>query len=86
VTYLQALGGLKTKISFPNLKNFKTTYGNVIVNKAELVVDLSAGTFAYPFNPSQRLSLYRWDIAEQPVNVPDHDASETSATGAQHTW
>jgi hypothetical protein len=85
VTYLQALGGLKTKISFPNLKNFKTTYGNVIVNKAELVVDLSAGTFAYPFNPSQRLSLYRWDIAEQPVNVPDHDASETSATGAQHT-
>ncbi|RNL49633.1 DUF4270 family protein [Pedobacter jejuensis] len=82
ITYLQALGGVKTKISFPNLKNFTATYGKAIVNKAELVVDLSSGTFAYPFNAPQRLSLYRWDIAEQNVNVPDHDQQGTTSTGA----
>ncbi|MCZ4223775.1 DUF4270 domain-containing protein [Pedobacter rhodius] len=81
VTYLQALAGLKTKISFPNLKNFTTVYGKAVINKAELIVDLSSGTFGYPFNAPQRLSLYRWDIAEQPVNVPDHDQSSSSYAG-----
>ena len=81
VTYLQALAGLKTKISFPNLKNFTAVYGKAVINKAELIVDLSSGTFGYPFNAPQRLSLYRWDIAEQPVNVPDHDQSSSSYTG-----
>ena len=85
VTYLQDLGGVRTKISFPTLKNFTTTYGKAIINKAELVVDLSAGTFALPFAPSQRLSLYRWDIASQEVNLPDHDQSGTSSTGATYT-
>jgi len=73
VTYLQALVGLKTKISFPYLKNFSDKHGKVVVNKAELVVDLSAGTYGYPFLPAQRLSLYRWDIAQQPVYLPDND-------------
>ncbi|WP_316830680.1 DUF4270 domain-containing protein [Pedobacter aquatilis] len=81
VTYLQAVAGVKTKISFPNLKNFTSVYGKAVINKAELVVDLSTGTFGYPFNAPQRLSLYRWDIAEQPVNVPDHDQSGTNYTG-----
>jgi len=81
VTYLQALAGVKTKISFPNLKNFTTVYGKAIINKAELIVDLSSGTFAYPFNAPQRLSLYRWDIAGQPVNIPDRDQSTQSYAG-----
>ncbi|WP_131538457.1 DUF4270 family protein [Pedobacter nototheniae] len=84
-TYLQGLGGVRTKLTFPNLANFTSTYGKSIVNKAELVVDLSAGTYAYPFTPAQRLSLYRWDIAQQPVNVPDHDQSGTTASGTTYT-
>ncbi|MCX2573442.1 DUF4270 domain-containing protein [Pedobacter sandarakinus] len=72
VTYLQALAGVKTKISFPTLADFTNTYGKVVVNKAELVVDLSTGTFANPFAPAERLSLYRWDIAEQPTNLDDY--------------
>jgi len=84
VTYLQALDGVKTKISFPTLKNFTSTYGKVIVNKAELVVDLSTGTFAYPYVPAQRLSLYRWDIAEQNANVPDHDQAGTTSSGTSY--
>lgn len=85
VTYLQGLAGVRTKISFPSLKNFTSVYGKAVVNKAELVVDLSAGTYAFPFAPSQRLSLYRWDIAEQEVNVPDHDQSGTSPSGGSYT-
>ncbi len=83
ITYLQALGGLKNKISFPYLKKFiadvKTKSGNpntkLIVNKAELVVDLSNGNDAVPFSASQRLALYRFDIAGQRANVPDNDNS-----------
>ncbi|WP_316737937.1 DUF4270 domain-containing protein [Pedobacter aquatilis] len=81
VTYLQGLAGVRTKISFPTLKNFTSVYGKAVINKAELVVDLSAGTYALPFAPSQRLSLYRWDIAEQEVNVPDRDQSTSNYAG-----
>jgi hypothetical protein len=82
VTYLQALGGLKNKISFPYLKKFITDLralpGNssatkVIINKAELVIDLSDGTDGFPFSAAQRLSLYRFDIAGQRTNIPDND-------------
>ncbi|QPH37755.1 DUF4270 domain-containing protein [Pedobacter endophyticus] len=82
VTYLQGLVGLKTKISFPDLVNFTNTYGKAIVNKAELVVELGAGTSSYPFLASQRLSLYRWDIAEQPINISDYTSYANSSTPA----
>lgn len=84
VTYLQALAGLRNKISFPYLKHFLTDLrskpGNsiatkVIINKAELVIDLSPGTDILPFSAAQRLSLYRYDIAGQRKNVPDNDNS-----------
>lgn len=81
VTYTQALVGVKTKISFPNLINFTNVYGKAVVNKAELVVDLSAGTYGSPFNAPQRLALYRWDIAEQSINVPDHDQPSQTNNG-----
>ncbi|MFD2284787.1 DUF4270 family protein [Pedobacter petrophilus] len=82
VTYLQGLVGVKTKISFPNLANFTGTHGKVVVNKAELVVDVSNGSFANPFVPAERLALYRWDIAEQPTTLPDYNSLASSgATG-----
>ncbi|SDL46382.1 protein of unknown function [Pedobacter sp. ok626] len=84
VTYLQALAGLKNKISFPYLKNFvadrkKSENGGnpntkIIVNKAELVIDLNSNvTDIVPFSAAQRLALYRFDLAGQRVNVPDND-------------
>lgn len=84
VTYLQALAGLKNKISFPYLKKFmadlRSKEGNseatkVIINKAELVIDLSNGSDVLPFSAAQRLALYRYDIAGQRANVPDNDNS-----------
>ena len=81
ITYTQGLVGLKTKISFPQLTSFTNTYGKVVVNKAELVVDLSAGTSAYPFTPAPRLALYRWDIASQPTTTPDYSANNPGILG-----
>lgn len=83
-TFLQALAGLKNKISFPYLKTFlpnlRAQEGNsdatkAIINKAELVIDLTNGNDAVPFSAAQRLALYRFDIAGQRANVPDNDNS-----------
>lgn len=71
VTYLQPLIGLRNKISFPYLDKFVANAGKIVVNKAELVIDLSSGTDIKPFDPAARLSLYRYDIAEKRQNVPD---------------
>ena len=40
LTYVQAMGGLKTKIVIPNLKNLGKD-GKIIINKAELVFNVS---------------------------------------------
>jgi hypothetical protein len=81
VTYLQGLAGVKTKLTFPDLTSFTNTYGKAIVNKAELVVEIGENAPAYPFNAAQRLSLYRWDIAHQPADIPDFATFSSSASG-----
>ncbi|MES2650970.1 MAG: DUF4270 domain-containing protein [Bacteroidota bacterium] len=79
VTYLQPLVGLRSKISFPSLEKFSASTGQIVVNKAELVVDLATGSDIKPFEPALRLALYRYDIAEQRVltEVNGNNAPET---------
>ncbi len=43
VNYLQSLAGLKTTVSFPNLKHF-TDSGSILINKAELVITVLSDT------------------------------------------
>ncbi|TCD27909.1 DUF4270 family protein [Pedobacter psychrodurus] len=81
VTYLQGLAGVKTKLTFPQLASFTSTYGKAIINKAELVVEIGGTAPAYPFNAAQRLSLYRWDIAQQAADIPDYTTFSSSASG-----
>jgi hypothetical protein len=72
-TFLQGPTGLRNKVSIPNLASFITNLGGkVIINKAELVIDLSAGSDVAPFLPANRLVLYRNDIAGQRTNIPDN--------------
>ncbi|WP_410221946.1 DUF4270 domain-containing protein [Pedobacter sp.] len=80
-TYLQPLAGVRNKISFPYLTKFKKEIGKVIVNRAELVIDLKSGTDVSPFKPAQRLALYRYDIAGQRQNVPDNDVGTVYGGG-----
>ena len=67
-TYVQGLGGLRTKIQFPYIEKLKEL-GKITVNKAELIVTVVGGTDNY--KPSPRLLLYRTDIAGQRQFIPD---------------
>ncbi len=85
VTYLQGMGGLRNKISFPYLQKFYANFGTktgtkIIINKAELVIDLSPGTDVAPFTAAPRLALYRYDIAGQRINLADNSSSDPRAT------
>ncbi|SOD19893.1 DUF4270 family protein [Pedobacter xixiisoli] len=79
-TYLQPLGGLRTKLAFPYLKKMRTEVGKMVVNKAELIIDLKSGTDVAPFRAAPRLALYRFDIAGQRRNVPDNDTGDGVTT------
>ena len=69
--YLEGMGGTRTKISFPYLKNIIKDAGtDVIINRAELVVTAAPGT-DIPYMPTKQLTLYRYDIALQRTEVPD---------------
>jgi len=82
VTYLQPMSGLRNKIAFPYLKNFANSVGKIVVNKAELVIEVAAGSDPIPFNAAPRLSLYRYDIAGVRKNVPDGDnGTDQSSAG-----
>jgi hypothetical protein len=68
--YVQPLSGLRTKVTFPYLNKLNAV-GNIIVNKAELVVTLADGSDV-AFSPAPRLIFYRTDIAGQRQFVPDN--------------
>lgn len=44
LTYIQAMGGVKTKINIPYIKTLKNNDNNIVINKAELVFSLSDGS------------------------------------------
>ena len=74
--YVQGLGGLRTKISFPYLKNIAASQpAGVVLNRAELVVTPVVGTYV-PFVPLPRLTLYRLDLAHQRQLIPDAYAGD----------
>ncbi|MEJ5962143.1 DUF4270 family protein [Pedobacter immunditicola] len=82
VTYLQGLAGLRNKVSFPHLKELTKNLGaKIVINKAELVVDISAGNDVAPFNPAQRLALYQYDIAGKRALIPDQNSTDYRFTG-----
>lgn len=67
-TYVQGLGGVRTKIRFPHIEKLKEL-GNITINKAELIVTVVGGTDNY--SPSPRLLMYTTDIANQRQFIPD---------------
>lgn len=80
-TYLQPLAGLKNKITLPYLDKLTANLGKIAVNKAELVIDLSAGSDIIPYGAASRLALYRYDIAEKRQNLPDNNTGTQTTTG-----
>jgi len=81
-TYLQALSGLRNKVSF-NFDEFKAKLGGakVAINKAELVVDVAPDGDAH-FKPAPRLRLYIHDVAGKRIKVSDNNpGSQSNPTG-----
>jgi hypothetical protein len=69
--YIQGLGGLRSKISFPALASLAaSTGGDIVINRAELVMTPAAGTII-PFQPQPRLRMYQLDIAGQRTLLQD---------------
>jgi len=76
VIYLQGTAGLRVKISFPYLKNILKTVGSdIVVNRAQLVVTASPGS-TIPFAPLPRLTIYRYDLANQRIEVQDASTTD----------
>jgi len=76
VFYLQSMGGLRSKISFPYLKNILATVGgDVVVNRAELVVSIVPGS-NIPFATLPKLAMYRYDLANQLQLIQDAASSD----------
>ncbi|MDB5116958.1 MAG: hypothetical protein JWQ79_2450 [Mucilaginibacter sp.] len=80
--YIQGLGGLRAKISFPYLKNIIKTIGSdIVINRAELVITATPGS-AIPFMPLNKLSMYRYDLANQRILVQDAATGDPRSFGA----
>ncbi|MFD0795729.1 DUF4270 family protein [Mucilaginibacter litoreus] len=73
LVYLQGVSGLRAKLTFPDVKKMFASVGDVILNRAELVVTTKPGTTT-PFRPAQRLTLYKYDLAHQRVAIQDNSS------------
>ena len=83
--YLKGTVGLRAKVSFPNIKNTFAGVGNVVINRAELVVKAAPGT-TIPYRAAPRLTMYQWDIAKQRTRIQDASASDPRGANAGSTF
>jgi hypothetical protein len=79
-TYIQTMGGIKTKITIPYLESLKQL-GPIAINKAELVINIQPGTTSvYDANPA--LNLYAIDSVGDIQTMPDLTRSATLFGGS----
>ncbi len=57
LNYIQSMAGVKTKLTFPYLQQFKDS-GNIVVNKAELEITVQDGTTSFYSSPSRLFLVY----------------------------
>jgi hypothetical protein len=75
-TYVQSMGGVKTKVIFPHLKELSKS-GPIAINKAELIIQVESGSDG-TYAPHDRLTLFASDSSGKNVVLPDQIASVTS--------
>jgi hypothetical protein len=91
--YLQGLGGLRAKVSFPNfLANLRAGLlkkdSDIVINRAELVITPNIGYSSpyipatdKPYSPIPKLTMYRLDIAHQRAQIEDASSGDPRAFG-----
>ena len=88
--YLQGLGGLRAKISFPNfLANLRGSLlkkdSDVLINRAELVITPQPGSYI-PYQPLPKITMYQLDLALQPSLIQDASSSTDPRSGGIGTF
>jgi hypothetical protein len=79
--YLQGPAGLKVKISFPHLlenlrNNLLKKDSDILINRAELVINPVSGTYSNPFTPLPKITMYTLDLAGRPKELQDASTSD----------
>jgi hypothetical protein len=70
--YLESGIGIRTKIKFPTLNNFKNSLGNVALNRAELVLEYEPSK-AVPYTPISLVQLLKLDSSDSIKQYLDVD-------------
>ena len=75
VMYLQGLGGLRARVSLPNLlsnlrNNLLKKDSDIVLNRAELVITPISGS-GIPYVPLPKITMYTLDIAHQRIYLQD---------------
>ena len=73
--YFKGLSGTQVKVDFPHLQKLKALGTNISINRAELILKVVSGTET-PYKPISRLRIFRWDIAERILPIPDEIPGE----------
>ena len=73
--YFKGLSGTQVKVDFPYLQKLKALGTNISINRAELILKVVNGTET-PYKPISRLRIFRWDIAERILPIPDEIPGE----------
>jgi hypothetical protein len=69
VLYIQSMGGVRTKIAFPYIKEYRGK--NIVINKAELIINNIGETLSL-FPPPNQLNIFRIDKQKDLKMLPDY--------------
>jgi len=70
ILYMQSMGGVKTKISFPFIKALKEKENKIVINKAELIIECIGGDQLF-FSPPGKLGIHGVNKDGKTVYIPD---------------
>jgi hypothetical protein len=83
--YVQSLGGLKTKIKFPELENYFDST-NIAINKAQLVVNVKTGNGEGTFAPPPKMTLVAITESGSYDFITDYKLNNTYFGGALDSY
>lgn len=87
-TYIESGSGLMTKVEFPYLQSFFNSHQNLVVNRAELIVQNKPGTYAPGFRLPPFLQLYvnNQSNLNVPIGILSQDFVPSSPNAVERTY
>jgi hypothetical protein len=87
-TYVESGGGLMTKIEFPYLQAFFNSHQNLVVNRAELIVQNKPGTYGPGYRLPTFLQLYLNNPSNLnvPIGILSQDFVPSTPNAVERTY